>query len=79
MMVQRTHTCRSSLLLAFLFRMEGESARAAGLPLLANPYEPETDQYQLWAEGWHAQEGARQADQPRTDEEPSQRAGLRAR
>ncbi len=38
--------------LSFLFEMEGEDAVRAGVPITANPYDPDAVQAVLWDLGW---------------------------
>ena len=40
------------MLLAFLFRLEGESSARCGSSLLSNPYEAGTLQQADWHDGW---------------------------
>ena len=42
------------LVAAFLFIMEGKAARQANEPAESNPYQPGTEQWAKWLEGWHA-------------------------
>jgi hypothetical protein len=44
------------LRMGFLFVMEGRRAREAGQPITDDPYEPGSDQSDLWNMGWN--EGA---------------------
>jgi hypothetical protein len=40
--------------LSVLFLMEGESAGRDGAPADSNPYDPSTEQRDLWQRGWSA-------------------------
>src|ERR1700676_4791604 len=41
------------LLLAWLFMVQGQHARADGRSEHENPYRRGSEEYRLWAEGWH--------------------------
>jgi hypothetical protein len=42
------------LLLGFLFNMEGERARAAGIPTDCNPYQVGSEEHRRWQDGWNS-------------------------
>ena len=44
---------RADLVAAFLFVMEGNAARQAGEPAANNPYQPGTEHWAKWLEGWN--------------------------